>query len=55
MVNNERGAGSARQNEYSQRQTASFRMNYSSIILMKKICRIMYKNATLFPSIAGLF
>lgn len=35
MVNNERGTGSARQNEYSQRQTASFRMKYSSIIIFK--------------------
>lgn len=35
MVNKEKGAGSARQNECSQRQAASFRMNNTSIILMK--------------------
>lgn len=37
MVNSEREAGSARQNERSQRQTASFRMNNTFIILMKKM------------------
>lgn len=37
MVNSEREAVSARQNEHSQRQTASFIMNNTSVILMKKM------------------
>ena len=37
MANSERGAETARQNQHSQTQTASFTMNNTSVILLNKM------------------